>query len=326
VPQEFRVAAAETGRLAQVLVAVGDRVKAGQPVARLDTAVLEREIAAAEARLRQISAEPGAAAAVMESDDYSSERNFQADVEDAAAQIESARAAHNAQQAELRTLRDEATRLRRLVREGLTRADRAEEIDVRVRALEETAAGWPARLAALTERLRAAERRLADWRTEHQAQSAPRSRDARLQPVRDRIGEQREALRVLRARLESATILAPADGEVIALYARQGDVATPAAPVLLLHGTGPRLLVAYVNERARPAVGTKALGRRRTLAREEVEVKVARVSDAVVQLPPRFWILPTMPLWGREVYLELPANARLDAGEAVDIRFTTGGV
>ncbi len=244
VPQEFRVAATETGRLAEVLVAVGDRVQAGQPVARLDTAVLEREIAAAEARLRQISAEPGAAAAVMESDDYSSARTFQADVEDAAAQIEAARAAHHAQQAELKTLRDEAARLRRLVREGLTRSDRVEEIDVRIRALEETMAGWPARLAALTERHRAADQRLERWRTEHQAQSAPQSRDARLRPVRDRIDEQSETLRVLRARLEKATIVAPAAGEVIALYARQGDVATPAAPVLLLHGSGPRTLVA----------------------------------------------------------------------------------
>jgi multidrug resistance efflux pump len=325
VPPEFRVAAAETGRLAELSVTSGQRVVRGQLLARLDTTVLEREIAVGEARLRQLSAEPGASEAVMESDGYASERSFQADLDEATAQLETARAAQSQQAAEAGALRDEIARQRRLVRDGLTRSDRAEELEVRLRSLTETATTWPARIRTLTERQEAAVARLREWRSQHKASSAPVSRDARLQPLRDRVAEQREALRMLRARLAVASIVAPADGEVVSLLARAGDVANSGVPFVVLHGTGPRVLVAYVNERARLTAGAKAVARRRTPERDELPTTVQRVADAVVPVPARFWLFPTMPQWGREVYLELPPTARLDAGEAVDVKFLTRG-
>jgi hypothetical protein len=39
----------------------------------------------------------------------------------------------------------------------------------------------------------------------------------------------------------------------------------------------------------------------------------------VTQLPQRFWTAPQLPAWGREFYVELPEQAALDPGEAVDI-------
>ena len=325
VPQEFRVAAAETGRLAELRVGIGQRVKAGDLLARLDTSVLEREIALGEAHLRQLQSEPGASVAAMSSDGYASERSFQADVESAAGQLEAARAAQAQQEAELKALREEIARQRKLVREGLTRADRVEELEVRAKSMAETAAAWPSRIEAITARQRAAEARLKEWRAEHKTSSAPVARDARLQPLRERVAEQSEALRVLRARVEAARIVAPEDGEVISVLARTGDVATAGIPFFVLHGTGPRLLVAYLNDRAQLTAGAKAVALRRTPGREELPTTVRRVADAVVQIPPRFWLMPTLPQWGREVYLELPAGGTLDAGEAVDVKFLTGG-
>jgi multidrug efflux pump subunit AcrA (membrane-fusion protein) len=325
VPQEFRVAAAETGRLAELPVVVGQRVRAGDLLARLDSSVLEREIALGEAHLKQLRSEPGASVAVMSSDGYASERSFQTDVESAVGQLEAARAAHGQQASELAALREEIQRQRRLVREGLMRADRVEELEVRARSMAETVAAWPGRIEAIAARQRAAEARLAEWRAEHKTSSAPLARDARLQPLRERVAEQAEALRVLRARLAAARIVAPEVGEVVTVMARSGDVATAGLPFVVLHGTGPRMLVAYVNERAQLTAGAQALARRRTPGREELPTTVRRVADAVVQIPPRFWLLPTMPQWGREVYLELPAGGTLDAGEAVDVKFLTGG-
>jgi multidrug resistance efflux pump len=191
--------------------------------------------------------------------------------------------------------------------------------------MAETVAAWPGRIEAIAARQRAAEARLAEWRAEHKTSSAPLARDARLQPLRERVAEQAEALRVLRARLAAARIVAPEDGEIVSVLARSGDVATAGMPFVVLHGTGPRMLVAYVNERAQLTAGAQALARRRTPGREELPTTVRRVADAVVQIPPRFWLLPTMPQWGREVYLELPAGGTLDAGEAVDVKFLTGG-
>lgn len=66
VPQEFRIAAVETGRIEEMLAVPGRFVLAGAPLARLDTAVLEREIAVAEARLRQLRDETTASAVVLD--------------------------------------------------------------------------------------------------------------------------------------------------------------------------------------------------------------------------------------------------------------------
>ncbi|HEU0119071.1 MAG TPA: hypothetical protein VFQ91_00985 [Bryobacteraceae bacterium] len=326
LPQEFRIASAETARLVELDALPGQRVRAGQRIARLDTSVLLREIAVGEAHLRQLSAEPGASSATMNSDGYASERSFQADLDQALAQWEAARAEHAQQTAELAAQREEIARQRRLVKDGLTRTDRVDELEVRVRSLADTVSLWPARLETFRERHSAAAKRLAEWRVQHKASTAHESREARLQPLLDRIAEQREALRVLRARLAAADIAAPADGEVVSVLARTGDVATAGVPFVVLHGTGPRLLVAYVNERAQLAAGAVAVARRRTPLREELPTTVQRVSDAVVQIPPRFWLLPTMPQWGREVFLELKDGRQLDGGEAVDVKFLTGGI
>lgn len=326
VPREHRIAAAETARIAELRAVAGQRVKAGDLLARLDTAVLEREIGVAEARLRQLGSAPGASSAAMESDGYASERSFQSDVDDAATQLESARAEQAQQDSELASLRQEIARQRQLVREGLSRADRAEELEVRARSLADASRSWPARLDALNARHRDALKRLEAWRGQHKSSSAPLSREARLKPLREAIAEQSEALRVLRARLAAANIVAPADGEVVTVLARAGDVATAGVPFLVLHGVGPRLLVAYVNERASLAPGAKAVARRRTPLREEIPAEVARVSDAVIEMPPRFWLLPTIPQWGREVFLEIPADVHLDGGEALDVKFLSGGL
>lgn len=325
VAQEFHVAAAETSRLRSICVVSGQRVRAGDVLARLDTGVLEREIAAGEARLRQANAEPAAVEAQLESDGYETERRFEADVTATQGEIESAKMSRGLQEAELASIRQEVTRQRGLVREGLARTERADELEVRARTLSEALAVWPARIDALTNRRDAAERRLAEWRNRHRLATAPDARTARLQPLKESAAEQQENLRALRARLAAATILAPADGEVVSILARPGDVAVGGVPFVVLHGGGVRALVAYVGERARLGPGVNAVVRRRTAPYEEWRTKVQRASEPVVQLPPRFWQVPTVPQWGREVYLEVPQSARIDAGEALDVRFLSNG-
>lgn len=325
IAQEFRVAAAETSRLQSIPVSIGQRVRAGDVLGRLDTSVLEREIAAAEARLRQANAAPAAAEAQLEFDGYETERRFEADVTAVQGEIESARMARGLQEAELASIRQELARQRSLVREGLTRADRADELEVRVRTLSEGLVAWPQRIEGLTTRRQAALQRLSEWRARHRVATAPATRNVRLQPLLDSMAEQRENLRVLRARLAAATIVAPADGEIVSILARPGDVAVGGVPFVVLHGGGERALVAYVGERARLGPGVNAVVRRRSAPYEQWVTKVQRVCDPVVQLPLRFWQISTIPQWGREVYLEIPQGARLDAGEALDVRFVSNG-
>lgn len=326
VARDFKIAAVETGRIATVLVAPGQRVAGGQLIAQLDTSVLEREIAGGEARLRQLGSETDASSVVLEVEGYETERSFQTDVESAAAELGNARATFSEQVAELRQVRDEHQRHVQHLQEGLIRRDRVDELGLRLKTLEKTVAEWPGRIEVLAARHQAAAARLSDWRSKYSGNSALHSKETRVQPVRRRVAEQIEALRVLRARLENAKIVAPADGDVVSVLAQAGDVVRAGDPFVILNGSGVRQVVAYVSEREGRTLqaGRSANLHRRTLTRERFPSRVVRVADSVSQFPPRFWPSPQIAIYGREVVLEAPAGTTLDPGEAVDVTFNAG--
>lgn len=325
--QEYRIAPVETGRLATVLVAAGQRVAGGQEIARMDTSVLEREIAVAEAHLRYYGTETEASTAALDSDGYETERSFQSDAADARAELENGRSSRALQAGELKQLREELQRQHEYLKEGLTRRDRVDEIALKVRTLESAEAEWPQRIRDLESRHEAAMERLAAWRAKYSTSTAHASRQVRVRPMRQRVAEQIEALRVLRTRLENAKVTAPADGVVVTMLARPGDVVRAGEPFAVLNGEGARQVVAYVQERdGRPLqAGDKAVVRRRRDPREEHVSKVVRVAEAVTLLPARFWVVPQLASWGREVLIESAAAQRMDAGEALDVVFPGGG-
>lgn len=327
VAQEFKMAPVETGRLAAVMVIPGQRVTGGQVIARLDASILEREMAVAEARLRQLGSEIQASTAVLETESYRNERSFQADVDGGAAELEEARAAYAQQSAELKQIREELQRQTQYLKDGLVKRDRVDELELRQKAVETSVAEWPARIDALASRLHAAKARLADWRLKYSANSRAAQEDIRVQPVRQRVAEQLEALRVLRARLESATIVAPANGEVVAVLAQPGDVVRAGEPFVVLNSAEVRQVVAYVNEREGRVFqpGQNARLHRRSVNREQYESRVLRVADTVSALPTRFWVSPQIAVYGREVILEAPLEAVLVPGEALDVTFIDGG-
>lgn len=326
VAQDFKIAAVETGRLATVLAAPGQRVSGGQVVARLDTSVLEREIAAGEARLRQLGSETQASAVVLEVEGYETERSFQADVESARTDLETARATYAEQSAELKQIRQDFDRQTQHLREGLVRRDRVDDLELRVKTLEKAIAEWPSRIAALASRHTAATVRLADWRSKYSGNSALEAKEARVRPVRQRVAEQIETLRVLRVRLENAKIVAPAHGDVVSVLAQPGDVVRAGDPFIILTGTGVRQVIAYVSEREGRALrpGRNASLLRRTVMRERYTSRVLRVADTVSPFPTRFWPSPQIAVYGREVVLELPPGTPLDPGEALDVTFAAG--
>jgi multidrug resistance efflux pump len=327
VARDFKIAAVETGRLATVLVAPGQRVTGGQVIARLDTSVLEREIAAGEARLRQLDSETQASTMVLEVQGYETERSFQTDAENARADLETARANYAQQSAELKQVREDYERQTQYLKEGLVRRDRLDELEVRLKTLERGVSEWPARLEGLASRQQAAGGRVSDWRSKYSGNSAARAKEARVQPVRQRAAEQIEALRVLRVRLENAKIVAPADGDIISVLAQPGDVVRAGDPFVILTGLGARQVIAYVSEREGRVLqaGRSASLHRRTLTRERFPSRVIRVADTISPFPPRFWPSPQIAVYGREVVLDVPSGALLDPGEALDVTFAAGG-
>jgi len=133
-------------------------------------------------------------------------------------------------------------------------------------------------------------------------------------------------LELLLARYRNATLRAASDGYVAAILARPGDVVRGGDPILTLVEARPRQVVGYLEERRGAVVrpGAAVLARRRNGTGENIAGKIVAVSGPVIQLPPRFWTSPHLPAWGREFYVELPDQAALDPGEAVDIVLANG--
>lgn len=264
---ESDVGADVAGRVSSVLVQEGDRVRAGQVLARLDQAVLRRQVDQARAALQTARAQLEQAA----------RRPLPSEVERVRAEVrqqtETSRAQLAASEERLREVRRGPTREEREQARGQARQARAQaqqaerELRRQDGLLADGAVSrqeWErARTASLVARhtLETAEARLKSLeigsRVEvieqavaqvEQARSALQGAletgRARLQNLEDqpreedvlvarrRVDEARETLAVAVARLEQADVKAPYAGQVTRLYLKAGQLTGATAPLL----------------------------------------------------------------------------------------------
>jgi multidrug resistance efflux pump len=319
--KEYRVAPAVLGRLVSLDVAEGDRVTAGQVVARLETRMLERELSVAEARLQYAASEVHATGTSLDIGFLQTERAFESEIEAVRVEMEAARASSARDSAEFAKVREDLDRQRDLVRRGLAKADRIGELDLRRAALDEAVKAWPPRIRSLDARHQAATARLAEWRRTREAGPGG-ARNTQIQPARERVREQKESVRLLGARLDETVLRAGCDAYVASILARPGDVVRAGDPVVTLVEARPRQAIAWIEERKgeAPAVGALVVARRTAGGRERFQATVASVTTQVSQLPQRLWPNPHIPAWGRAIYLNLPEPASVDPGETLDVR------
>lgn len=318
--REYRVAPEVLGRLVSLEVVEGQRVTPGQVVARFGTELIEREISVANARLRQVASEVRATGVSLDVSTLQAERSFESEIEAADIDIQGAHSDSATDQAELSRTREELVRQRDLVSRGLTKAERLSELETRRAALEQAVKSWPARIAAVEARREAASARLREWRRAH-TQGQGGSRGRQLQPIEEKVREQRETIGMLKTHLRNTLLRASSDAYVTRVLARPGDVLRPGDPVVTLVEARPRQLVAYLEEGRGIMLATGAVirARRRSVPGQSFEATVGVVAAHVSQLPARMWINPSIPAWGREAYIELPPDAALDPGEMLDI-------
>jgi multidrug resistance efflux pump len=318
--REFTVSPTEIGRLASLETALGQGVAEGQVLAKLDTAPLQREIAVADAELRELQAKVPAEDRTIEQSDLRAERAFEAELEAAEVDCQANRAASERVQAELTSVRQELVRERDLVARRLTDSRRLKDLEARLATLVSDADAWPRRLQALDNRARSTRARLLAWRADHGGAAGGRARRQQLRPLELRVPRQREYLELLQKRLANMVLRAPAPGRVTTILAREGTVVKPGDPVLVLVADSLQV-IAYVEEERAPriAVGDQALLQTRTSAKQRFEGTVTSIARTVSQIPARFWPSPSRPRWGREVFIQ--ANGKLDPGQAVDITF-----
>ena len=224
---EVRVAAEVGGRLLEVKVAEGDRVAAGDVVARIDTSDTDLV-------LRRVTAEREQAEAQLALLRAGSRRE---DVRQAASQVEAAQSEIRAAQAELGAASADLDRF-----EGLLRANAGsvkQRDDAKTR--RDVAA---ARVRGAQERAQAAADALAKVRSGARPQEVDAAR-ARVSAVDAQIA-------ALQKNVGDAVLKAPVAGIVTSKLLDAGEIAAPRAPVVVITDLDRAWANVYVDERLVP--------------------------------------------------------------------------
>ncbi len=209
--REVRLAFNGSEHVAEVLVEEGDRVAAGQLLARLDSERLEARVTEARARLeaqKQLLARLEAGSRPEE--------------------IDRGRAEYKAAQARARAAADTARRLQHLVEKKLVSPEDAENARSLADAAAAQARAAKAALALLV--------------------AGPRQEDIAI--ARAELEARKAVLALATERLADATLEAPSAGVIRNRILEPGDMASPQVPVLTLALDDPVWVRAYLPETA----------------------------------------------------------------------------
>lgn len=271
------------GRVAEVAVAVGDRVKAGQVLARLDTRGLEFQVQqaeagliAAEAQLEQLRAGAGPEEIAAAEADL---RAAEARVAAAAANRDQLRnsvtpaqiAAAEAQVASAQLQERQAQQEYDRVFESTGDPERREQAAYRLLAARKQLEAAQARLENLlagadSNSLQASQANLAVAIAQRDVAQArldllrAGATPAQIAAAQAQVNQARVALKLARLALDRATLRAPFDGEVAVVNVREGEAASTGVPAIVLLDTSRFRLTISVDELeiGRLAVGQPA--------------------------------------------------------------------
>jgi HlyD family secretion protein len=221
---EVRVAPEVGGRLVEVKVAEGDRVTAGDVLARIDTA--DTDLA-----LRRVGAERDQAQAQLALLRAGSRAE---DIRQAAAQAESAQADIKAAQAELAAATADVERFENLLRANAGSVKQRDDAVTR----RDVAS---ARVRSAQERARAASDGLAKTR----AGARPQEIDA----ARARVSTVDAQIAALQKSVGDATLKAPVSGIVTSKLLDAGEMAAPHVPIVVVTDLDHAWANVYVDER-----------------------------------------------------------------------------
>jgi HlyD family secretion protein len=226
---EVRVAAEVGGRLIEVKVAEGDRVNAGDVVARVDTA--DTDIA-----LRRATAERDQAQAQLALLQAGSR---QEDIRQAAAQVASAQADVRAAQAELDAATADVERFENLLRANAGSVKQRDDAVTRRNVAS-------ARVHGAQERARGAADALARLRAG--------ARPQEIQGARARVSTVDAQIDALQKSVADALVKAPVGGVVTSKLLDAGEMAAPRAPVVVITDLDHAWANVYVDERVVPTL------------------------------------------------------------------------
>lgn len=293
------------GRLTEVKVSVGQQVKSGDVVARLDGGLLELAQKRAEAERALLQAKLLAEASREEDDVMRAEvwrlRTVAGSQQD---------------QASLTALDREVGRLNGLLDDQLVKAS-----DVEPRRRERD---------ALAARVGTFERARAAGQAGLDEKSGRSGLDRHRATVQVRVAPMREALRVkevelaqIALQISSLSLRAPGDGVVSMINRRPGEVLAAAEPALVVVAHREGVFAIYIPERqARmPNVGDRVEISRRGIFAQRGRGHVIEIAPDIAEFPQRLRTSPQLPAWGRRVLVDAAeSSSMLDIPPGEEIR------
>jgi multidrug resistance efflux pump len=145
--------------------------------------------------------------------------------------------------------------------------------------------------------------------------------DSALEVIRKAINVQERRVEGLLARRVALELKSPSSGVVSLVSHQPGDAVQANETILTVAEPSPTEILAYVREdqvsqlREGMLVQLVKTGDRPQIAQSQV----VSVGPAVEQMPPRLWLNPNFPEWGRPFLVKIPPDMKLLAGERVGI-------
>jgi multidrug resistance efflux pump len=303
--QEASVAPIEAGRLKEIKVVLGQTVKAGDTLAVMDDSFISADIAVAQADLLGKRANADAQREALESQ-----------VARGGIWVMKAKAGEQQDRAELSELASKVQRLEGLVANQLASKGELEDARAKLVAVKARVATYDTVLRPKTTET--------DGRNFLSVGSHTYSEsvEVRLEPYQAAVAEAEAVVARLGTHRAALELKAPVDATVAVITHHPGEVLKPGDEVLRLVRVGSGRVVAFVPDRALPpvALGQHVLAVRPGSFDPGMTGTLVEVGGEIEQMPPRLWLAPQIPAFGRRLVFQLDHSEGLVPGEATDVR------
>lgn len=316
------VAPLDTARLISIEVQPGQRVVAGQILARMDTSLLDARLATEDARLLEAEG----TMAGYQQNMLQLIRRFDDAIQSSEATLAEAEQSHSRDRAELRELKKEMTRLEGLRERQLVGEAELSALRPQIAGREVSLAGYAAvreiHLRRLEEARQGRARLLATLGLEDSQDVTGRL--AQKMEDHTKVLQSSHDRRMIQK--ENYTLCAAHDGIVSRIYARPGDVIRAGEQIMRLVSDSSEYIQGFLPEEHLSVlhIGQKARVVRRT-GGEEYEAEVTSIAPEIQSLPSRVSPIRNLPLRGRRILLTLEGEHDLIPGETVTIVPTRNG-
>jgi multidrug resistance efflux pump len=298
----YSVAPAELGRVAHLLVHVGQQVHAGEPLAVLDGRELAAERDTARAALAQLEAK---VVAQIQDEELQVTRSELS--------LLKARAAERGDRAQLEEIGQRVKRLDELLAQQMITASAAENA-------RETQQLLAARVSTFDEARLHGQAGLSDG--EARARDHGRAVELHVEPARRAVQVQEALLRQLDLRTEQLTLRAPDDGTVTWLTHRPGEIVSAGTEVVALVCGRADVVLAQLPEGMadRVSVGQRVTVRPKDAWSSARYGHIVELAPEVDEMPVRARPSPAISAWGRRATVQLdPGGGQVLPGQAFSV-------